>query len=420
MSPEIEKLLGIIEEKLGWGESKAWQSRDFENLNQLILDETGVSLSASTLRRIWGKVEYKHLPSVTTMDTLAKFAGYENWRTFQKQNTRVSTHQHITAGPVVHPTVKSTAWRKLVWLFVIVFGLGLGTIFWVKKSKPSIKPGNYSFSSRPVTRKIPNSVIFTYDAAASPTDSVYIQQSWDGRTRTLVDKKLHQYTAIYYEPGFYHAKLFVDTQVVKEHPLMIPTDGWLGLISNKMIPVYLEPNEFIFTDSLQIGIDKIEKKNMLREPMPPAVKYYNVGNFDPVSINDFSFSAEIKNEYSEGAAACQFSNIFLYTDDVPIYIPLSVPGCVSELNLMNREGEMISGKKTDLSAFGTDFSTWVNVSCKSVPGKIQYWINNKLAYEFSLPGKEVKILGLSFAFQGTGAVKDIQLKQGNKIVFGAF
>jgi len=86
MSPEIKKLLGIIEEKLGWGESKAWQSRDFENLNQRILDETGVSLSASTLRRIWGKVEYKHLPSITTMDTLAKFAGYESWRTFQKQN----------------------------------------------------------------------------------------------------------------------------------------------------------------------------------------------------------------------------------------------------------------------------------------------------------------------------------------------
>ena len=87
MSPEIEKLLNLIEKKLDWGESLTWQNRDFENLNQLILDETGVSLSASTLRRIWGKVEYKHLPSTTTLDTLAKFAGFESWRLFLKQNT---------------------------------------------------------------------------------------------------------------------------------------------------------------------------------------------------------------------------------------------------------------------------------------------------------------------------------------------
>ena len=84
MSPEIEKLLKLIEGKLDWGESNTWQGKDFEKLNQLILDETGVSLSASTLKRVWGKVEYNHLPSVTTLDALAKFGGFENWRSFLK------------------------------------------------------------------------------------------------------------------------------------------------------------------------------------------------------------------------------------------------------------------------------------------------------------------------------------------------
>ena len=87
MAPDLEKLLGKIEQKLDWGKSASWQGRDFENLNELILEETGVSLSASTLRRIWGRVEYKHLPSSTTLDTLAKFAGFENWRQFQKAQT---------------------------------------------------------------------------------------------------------------------------------------------------------------------------------------------------------------------------------------------------------------------------------------------------------------------------------------------
>src|ERR1700761_2077261 len=84
MASEIKKLLGIIEQQLDWGESTTWQSRDFENLSRFIFDKTKVQLSESTLRRVWGRVEYKHLPSTTTLDTLAQFADFENWRMFLK------------------------------------------------------------------------------------------------------------------------------------------------------------------------------------------------------------------------------------------------------------------------------------------------------------------------------------------------
>ena len=418
MSPELEKLLKIIEDKLGWGDSKTWQSRDFENLNQLILDKTGVSLSASTLRRLWGRVEYKHLPSATTLDTIAKFADYENWRLFIKQNA--FEFQHPVQGSItVKPIVKTFSWQKITSIIALLIVIGLAGIFAIEKSKPLVKPGEYSFSSRPVTRQIPNSVIFTYDATASPTDSVFIQQSWDMRTRTLADKKLHQQTSVYYEPGFYKAKLIVNDQVVKEHPLIIPTDGWLGLISQKMIPVYLQPEEFIKKDSLQLYVSVIEKNNIPMEPMAPVIKYYNVGNFEPVSLSDFSFSAEIKNEYSKGSGACQFSNIILITDAAPIIIPLSTMGCVSDLTLRSVD-EVVSGKKADLSGFGVDFNKWINVSCKNANARIQYFVNDKLAIEIPSPAADVKIVGLLFAFQGTGAVKNINLTQRGKLIYHPF
>ena len=419
MSPEIEKLLNLIEKKLDWGESLTWQNRDFENLNQLILDETGVSLSASTLRRIWGKVEYKHLPSTTTLDTLAKFAGFESWRFFLKQNTAEKIEVTAPSQSTIKPAKNRRQWNKITGLIALIIIIIIVGIFASKKSKPEINPRKYSFSSRAITKQIPNSVIFTYDASASPTDSVYIQQSWDSRTKKLVDKNLHQHTSVYYEPGFYRAKLFIDTQVVKEHPLLIPTDGWLGLISNNMIPVYLQPGDFIFKDSLQLSADKIENKNIPMEPMPPIVKYYNVGNFEPVSVKNFSFSADIKNEYNQGAAACQFTGILIVTDDAPLYIPLSIPGCVSDLSLRSID-EVVSGKKADLSGFGVDFSNWVHVSCKAVSGKSQFIINDKKVYECMLPDKEVKIVGLLIMFQGTGAVKNIQLSDAGKTVFSAF
>lgn len=421
MSKEIEKLLKIIEQKLDWGKSETWQTSDFENLNQRILDETGVSLSTSTLRRIWGRVEYKNLPSSTTMNTLAKFAGYENWRAFIKQHTYSDTISPNTDNPPIKKkNFKSKSWVKIAWATVaVVVIISLISMFTVKKAHREINANDYSFSSQPLTREIPNSVIFTYDASVSPTDSVFIQQSWDPGTLTMVKKNLHKHTSVYYEPGFYLAKLFIGNQVVKEHKLIIPTNGWLGTIDNKPIPVYVKQSGFIYKDVMRLTVSEIEKNNIQMAPQPPVIKFFNVGNFEPVSVSNFSFSAEIKNEYKEGAAACQTTAIILVTDDNPIIIPLSIKGCVSELNLLCIDSA-VSGKNADLSGLGVDFSNWANVSCKSTANKIQYYVNDKLAYECTRPPKDVHIVGMAYIFKGTGAVRNIKLNNKDSVVFHAF
>src|ERR1700748_2063400 len=86
---DLKPLLLIIEQQLDWGDAASWQGKDFEILNELILEKTKVSLSASTLRRIFGRVEYNHMPSGTTLDTLAQFADFENWRAFTRQRRPV-------------------------------------------------------------------------------------------------------------------------------------------------------------------------------------------------------------------------------------------------------------------------------------------------------------------------------------------
>ena len=99
---ELKRLLVIIEQQLDWGDPSSWQGKDFEVLNELILEKTKVSLSASTLRRIWGRVEYNHLPSGTTLDTLSRFAGFDGWRAFNKQNktiTAVAKEKNLVNPP---------------------------------------------------------------------------------------------------------------------------------------------------------------------------------------------------------------------------------------------------------------------------------------------------------------------------------
>src|ERR1700760_4808105 len=98
---ELKHLLNIIEQQLDWGDPSAWQTKDFEILNELIFEKTKISLSASTLRRIWGRVEYNHLPSGTTLDTLARFAGFESWRVFSRQKPEVEIAQPIIEKPAI-------------------------------------------------------------------------------------------------------------------------------------------------------------------------------------------------------------------------------------------------------------------------------------------------------------------------------
>ena len=429
MKQELEALIKIIEQQLDWGDNTTWQSGDFENLHDLILDKTSVSLSSSTLRRVWGRIDYNHDPSATTLNTLAQFAGFENWRNFLKERTgeplvlqreNVGNEQKIVTPNF--PGRSTILWFRILALTIAVIVVVLGLLVAFKKApKPisTVSVAEFSFSSKPVTRGIPNSVIFTYDARAAVTDSVFIQQSWDSRTLTSVSKNEHQHTSIYYEPGFYQAKLMDGNKVVKEHPLLIPTNGWLGIIRNEPVPVYLDSSVFIYRDSLQVNVEEIKRNNIAVTPLPPVVKYFNVGNFEPVPVADFAFSAEVKNEFREGAAACQFMNIILITDDGPVFIPLSAKGCVSELNIYCLD-HGVSGKNADLSAFGVDFNDWAHVVCKSSGNSIQFFINDMPAYESALPEKKINILGMSFLFQGTGAVKNINLQSKGLLKFQAF
>ncbi|HWV74443.1 MAG TPA: hypothetical protein VN040_22140 [Pseudosphingobacterium sp.] len=415
---ELQKCLHKIEEKLAWGDGKNWSSADFQQLSDLILQNTKVMLSPSTLKRVWGRVKYDGKPTTSTLNALAQFIGYENWRAFIVQENSSAIYENAP-----HQKIK----RKKIFIFWCLGAAALSFLafsFFYKTDKnhsPSNQPlsaKDFAFSSQPVVKSIPNSVVFTYDASKAPDDSIFIQQNWDPRRRERVLKNNTKHTSIYYEPGYYTAKLVVSKQVVSEHPLLIPTAGWLGMIDHSPIPIYLKQQEFVQKKELNAPIS-----NVLTYVNPKVeqstVKYFNVGNFEPVTVADFSFRSVIKNNYSDGNNACQLSQIMLITDNMPIVIPLSAKGCVSTLNIMSVD-QAISGKNADLSKFGVNFTNWVDVRCTSNGRKIQYYVNNDLAYELPLLSKNTKIMGLAFIFNGTGAVKKVELRNKQRIVFAAF
>src|ERR1700712_830168 len=84
----------LIEEKIGWGNSTDWTNRDFDQLSGKIFEATGVNLSQTTLKRIWGKVKYDSAPTVTTLNTLAQFMGFEHWRDFRQKQSQLQENKN--------------------------------------------------------------------------------------------------------------------------------------------------------------------------------------------------------------------------------------------------------------------------------------------------------------------------------------
>ena len=80
-----------IERKLGWASSALWLNQDFELLSEKIFDEVNVKLSITTLKRVWGKVNYASEPSISTLNALAQFIGYQNW-SHLKNERKPSAH----------------------------------------------------------------------------------------------------------------------------------------------------------------------------------------------------------------------------------------------------------------------------------------------------------------------------------------
>lgn len=284
-----------------------------------------------------------------------------------------------------------------------------------KKDGPAVP---YQFSSKKmVLRGVPNSVVFEYDASASTTDSIFIQQSWDNRLRARVPKDQHLHTSIYYYPGFFRAKLMTGDKIVKEHDIFIQTDGWLPLIEQSPVPVYFKKEEAVANGKLTLSLAKMKSQNVPLEPSVPYVYYANVRDFGDLSSDNFIFETSVRNDFREGSGVCQKSEIRLLTEGSMVYIPLSAKGCISENNLFCL-GQYIKGNENDLSGFGVDFNHFVKVRLEVLNGKAGFFVDDKMVYHLDSVMSRSKIKGIIFRFQGTGSVDWVKLSKGDgKIVY---
>ena len=159
----IEKCRRLIEKKLAWGSSEYWQNQDYERLSEQIFEATNVTLSISTLKRLWGKVRYTSTPNLSTLNALAQFAGYKDWRSFLSadvQPTITHTENETASEAIVLPgesrvKVGPVKWSKAFWIGSIAVFLSLMALWAFHQNAKRLTYNNIRFTSAPTTLVCP-------------------------------------------------------------------------------------------------------------------------------------------------------------------------------------------------------------------------------------------------------------------------
>jgi hypothetical protein len=449
----IKACLDAIEAQLNWGSSAKWSNYDFEKLADLIAGKTGVQLSVSTLKRVWGKVSSQHTPSLTTLHTLAQYLGYADWRAYQQQfrppvapvavtgesvtplpgeastsSARQNTQEDVLPSQddsarqgtaSAYSGKRSSAKRKRVVIMltgILVLLVAIGFIAANRNTKPrKPDPAKFSFSTNKIIAEgVPNTVIFHYDATAATTDSVYIVQTWDLSRKKLVPKDKHEHSAIYYYPGFFRTKLIVDGEVVKRHDVQITSDGWLGLVENEPIPLYFRKDEYIKRDRIEIDSATLQSYNLSLHPKAPKIRLFNQRDLGSLRNDNFTFETKLKNPFSGGTNACQFVQVLVQCKDDIMIIPLAAKTCTGDLNLW-AYGVGATSKEADLSRFGADLNEWTTLRVESRHQQMTFFVNGVQAYSLRFPHEPTGIVGVQYRFYGVGAVKDTWFRDSSTV-----
>ena len=404
-----------IEKSLKWGPANDWTNHDFEQLVEEIFAKTGANVSITTLKRVWGKVDYQSKPSISTLNVLAQYLGYAHWRDFQINFNTSSTPEKPARSYKISSSLRRIFNRKVIVIFIVLLATS-SLYFLIDRRQVFYKSEDVIFKSEIVTAGLPNTVVFEYDVSKVIADSFHIQQSWDRRRRVRISPLDFTHTSFYYYPGYFHAKLFANSEIIKEHEVFVESNGWMGIVERFPEPMFIN-NLLTNTEGhLDIDVSRLLSEQDHVQDDNFWVDYYYVKDLGVTDASNFNFECRIRNNSILGSV-CHESRISIICTKGRYNIPLCIPGCVSNINVTLGD-RYLSGKKNDLSSLGCDLNNWVDFKLIVEDKKCVIFIDGETRIEESHAADLGEIVGFKFKFNRVGEVDMLRLIDlDGKVVF---
>lgn len=375
--------------------------RDFEFICQQIEEHTKILISVSTIKRLQ-KGDFNRTPQVATLNALAIYLGFANWRDF-KAAVRNEMDSRAAPAPVKQKPVRRKTRISGKWLaaalVLVLATVTFGFLTRNNKSKLSAEPAY--FSARKITgNAIPNTVVFSYDLGNIKADSFFIQQSWDKRRRVRIDKKSHVLTDIYYEPGYHVAKLIANDSILKTADVSIPTDGWMlytsSFVGNRL-PQYIKTGKTLADINQSFNEVLLQNKHINTDENTLFLSSY----FPSALIGDGdNFHCKFRVRLTDARSAqCPFLMFEIFCQKRFMYFASTNKGCASQA-VAEFGDRVLSGKTNDLSPLCFDLRQWTEIEWQVKDRKVNILINGQKVFDTSYNASCGKVAGLGVISNG--------------------
>jgi hypothetical protein len=401
-----------IEKKLNWKKVSLWTDSEYKKLSLLIFEETSISISPQTLKRLFGKVKYKddYTTQPATKDALAKFLNYADWDAFIKDQS----HGNVPSISLISKRISGGyGKRRILYLFLaILFIIASVLIISDIKDKP------VTFTAENVTGMVPHTVSFHMNISKFKKKDVYLdfdqnEAEYAGNVEFL-DNNLKLINHCFESPGFYNVRLSSKRKVLASAKIHVLSEGWSSYYFNDdnfILRKFIFGLEKKVQDNTEDGTLYISPQELNNKGFNGNTVYY----LEHLIYNDFHGSADsclldvkYQNGIGIGGISCYDVEFRIVGENGIASVILVQKGCYrwSEITVGEKQ---LNGKYSDLSFLSADLSSW-NTMKIVIKGNEASFINNSdTIYTTKYNQLLGMIKGIRFVTKGSGAFDYVRL-----------
>lgn len=398
----------LVEYKTGWRSSTMWTARDFEKLTEIIYKKSGIMISVSTLKRIFGKTKlYKdsYTPQGATKNALAIYLDYVSWDDFAKnfpsQIDPVVPYLNSEA-PSGWSQIKLVLFKPIagiVLLLVVVvsyFGVKVLEVGNRPLDKPLFRVDKHVGLSR-------LNVNFFYDLENIKSDLIYLDKD-DNSHHPLIKLSHHSCCkeVVYDLPGYYKPSLIINDKAHLSDSVHVLTNGWEGYLlfngeDRKIKKEVVYSNGTMLIPKNFIGREDSGKVN-------PAMFWTYYVNSKDFKLNgdDFSFLVKARNDPLDGGLFCNDISIHITGSNSDVKFDfVDQPECKKWVELQVGELRQ-NGRFHNLGVFVKPLKKWniFKVIIHKNVARVYYNNTNIYSTIYKTSIGAIKTIGISFAGVG--------------------
>ncbi len=403
----IQTCLQEIEKKLSWGHSDTWTNQEFSKLSNTIRDKTGISLSISSLRRLYGKsTGYKKVykPQLETKNAISRLLGYRDWHDFQHIKLK-KTRSHS----------KLMLWGSLIGL-LLLGGLG----FWFVRGGstiflPAHAPNIVLFSgTNLLSNVVPNTVVIHYHI---PDYDAPLYIDWDDvpadrstlPAKTLLETDSGSITHTYYSKDIYKIHL-IDQQghVIGKLKSAIFTNGWECYVIQNGLHLKIDSG-FFLQDTVMHASDSYIQSKGIDFTKPYRLFYRNISNHQ-ISGKVYQLTVDFKPEFRDNYVECAHFQAEIIGSQGGSLVTFMNTGCSGEIEAIYISDLILNWHSDDLSAFSISNRQWHSYTMEVAADSTHLLLDHNRIYSCASPASIGSIIGLRFEFLGNGQIRNLHIQ----------